>query len=139
MNTENMRTLAAHIRRIGNSWVIDGIEVPKRITGYRQNSMMYHCGTPACIAGHAAALSGMGIPEEAGLKNKDRRLTREAEWLANPKIEKAAREWLDLTRRQASDLFRAYPPWAKNSKRPTAEEAATELERLADEAERKAQ
>ena len=129
MNTKRLRALAQHIRQVGDA---PG-NPPKRGYGQQTYTHFAGCGTPACVAGHAAALARFPHSEDPASEIIGSSSNPYDSSLA---IEKEAAAWLDLTPRQASDLFAACPSWAADCLEVTAEDAATELERLATEAER---
>ena len=97
MSNENILRLAAHMNNL-------------KPEEYDQTSEEHSCGTPACIAGHAAYLAGQwgyGAPQPF------------------------AKEWLDLSWRSAYDLFDPIPYGAANLT-PTPQDAARTLRYLAE-------
>ena len=60
---------------------------------YHQNKHTHDCGSPACIAGHAAHLSGI-----EGL-----------DWLSGSEIETAARHWMGIDNYTGEKMFDGMP------------------------------
>lgn len=128
MNIERMRMLAVHLRKTGDmKWDYDGVATA---SGYQQSAYTHACGTPACIAGHAVALKH--FPNSKNIaKKKIPHFGWKRGWKS---ISREAAEWLDLNSEETSHLFKMAPDWSES---PTAEEAANELERMANEEERR--
>ena len=88
---------------------------------YWQEVYLHPCGTPACIAGHAAYMDamerGVAMPEPVGKEDME-------------DIWDAAQSWLGLESIQAAHLFHATPLGCFRS--PSNLEAAAVLNRLAD-------
>ena len=101
MNKENILELAEHIERLD----------PEE---YDQRVLAHDCGTPACIAGHAAyLLSGMSLYPSTGI------------------IE--AKAWLGLSSIEADCLFDSMPFGAEPGiSAPTPQDAAATLRHLAE-------
>ena len=108
MNKENVLKLAAHM---------EGLD-PHR---YNQR-LLASCGTPSCIAGHAAYLAGYW-------DNYDRFEHDHPKW--SMFYLSLARHWLDLNFSDSQRLFTAYPledeEWT-----PTLQDAAWTLRHLAE-------
>ena len=87
MNVENVLALADHIEGLPNRF-----EGDVDIDAFNMQTYAFSCGTPACIAGHAAAMSG--LPMGGAMRGR-------------PTIEiyRAAQEWLGLNDWQAKVLF----------------------------------
>ena len=107
MNTENILKLAEYI---------EGLEPKEYDQRYVDHPTGPHCGTPACIAGHAAYLSGMSIYPGAGMFE--------------------AKAWLRLSSFQADCLFDSMPfgPFGTEPdiSAPTPQDAAATLRHLAE-------
>ena len=84
MNVENINKLISHMESIEDR-------------EYSQRTYTHDCGTPACIAGHAAHLS----PE------KTFRMMNKA--LAGNDIGLVAERWLDVSSYHALIMFKPYP------------------------------
>ena len=104
MNVERVKQLAEHMRGLP----------PER---YNQRCFVHSCGTPACIAGHAAHLAG----EFPGRKTPPD--------VFDLRVYNAASRWLGLGFKHTDDLFRAYP---FDRYEPTNIEAANVLDILAE-------
>ena len=134
MNAERIRRVADMIERVGDSHKVSGRTLSPSQKGwlhigYDQGGYLHDCGTPACIAGFAAALA----------EDKDERadLTYSDSVLTADDVPRVAERWLDLTIRQADQLFDGEPfgeddPDSPDDLRPTAREAVDCLRRLAD-------
>ena len=108
MHRERALSLAKHLEGLETSRVGDG-------DGYCQGSWTHECGTPACVAGHAAALS------------------RGREWVkgsAPGPISREAARWLELEEEEAAVLFRAIPFRWRSA--PTARDAAATVRHMAE-------
>ena len=129
-NPERLRALAQHIRRIGDA-PVERQRPDKPVTGYAQDRYAHVGGCPSCIAGQAAALRRFPdseAPETEVIGQHDR--------YSGQDLEAEAMTWLGLDKSTANKTFAAGPLWAFDVFNVTAEEAATELERLAETAER---
>lgn len=88
MNRERMRKLAKTIRAS---------------TTFDQSTWTHGCGSPACIAGHAA---GMALGEGEQLAAAGAVIDQEGRIVSD--VPEAAQGWLELTDEQAEYLFHPY-------------------------------
>ena len=110
MHRERVLKLADHLEGLRTTKLSDW-------DGYCQESWVHHCGTPACIAGHAAALSQGGDW---------------VSWNSSGEIALEATRWLGLTGEQSDGLFVGRPFIAEQEPGPTAADAAATLRHLAE-------
>lgn len=115
MNRERLLELAEHIRSLD--------------PGEYDQSVFTHCNTPACLAGHTVAKWG----DFAMAKKYS--FSYPGEGMSGNLFFKEAKRLLDLTQYQANMLFTGAPFTLKRGDgqyhRPTQEEAASVLERMA--------
>ena len=98
MNVENIKRLIKHLQ--------------KEEVDYNQRFLRYDCGSPACIAGHAAYLCNLEKTK------RDKSVVR-FEYLNQTKIALEAEEFLELEQDAmlADELFRPFPFGRAPSKR----------------------
>ena len=88
MNTENLITLRNHLQTS---------------TTYDQREWFHDCGTPACVAGHAAALAlGANNFYDWSAKEEDHLTLVQ-------RIQIEAEDWLELEEREADVMFDSHP------------------------------